>query len=169
MQRVTPLFIYPLHHHYQYVNRTDDVSLARASFFVRLHCVTLLTSDEVFVSHKCNSSSEGILSICINLILYLVSLELPPPCSLPVCVCVCVSSAYSTIDSRSDKSAQQPAWISGCLSLHSPPPPPPPLPPFNEGVWCCGLSCHSFFPIPLQSSRALAFFPLILWKKRNVF
>lgn len=65
-----PLFIHPLHH-YQNVNRANVASREIASFLVRARCVTLLTSDETFISHKCNSGSWGILSILINLILYL--------------------------------------------------------------------------------------------------
>lgn len=50
----------------------------------RLHCVTSLTSDMVFVSPQRNGSSVGILSGWNKLILHLVSLELSHS---PRCVC----------------------------------------------------------------------------------
>jgi len=52
---------------------------------------------------------------------------------------LCVPSAYSTIDSHSDKSLQKPAWISGSLSIRST---------LLMRVYFCGLSCDSFCSNP---------------------
>lgn len=162
----SPLFIYPLHH-YQYVNRTDGASREIASFLSGARCVTLLTSDETFISHKHNSSSWGILSILINLILYLFCFVLffawlyPSLQTLHVCT-------------RRPPHNRQPLWQKCAIAsadirlpFSSPPPFPSLMRVYGAVVYAATLSFHPPLPPVLQGSSCSL--PLYSVEKEECF